>query len=188
MKKYLLTVLLMTGITYVSCDRKDDSFKTEIYQEIRSVNKMALASMSITKTAKLESSDWYTIGKRIAVYSYDSYMRAYIDLSELQPDDFIFDDDNMKVRVILPPVRTEITGRDMGMRKEYENIGLLRSELDSKERAEIKEKANASFKKEVENNPVFKKRLTDTAERKARAFFENLFASRGYHAEVVFGK
>lgn len=115
-------------------------------------------------------------------------MRAYIDLSELQPDDFIFDDDNMKVRVILPPVRTEITGRDMGMRKEYENIGLLRSELDSKERAEIKEKANASFKKEVENNPVFKKRLTDTAERKARAYFENLFASRGYHAEVVFGK
>lgn len=52
MKKYLLTVLLMTGITYVSCDRKDDSFKTEIYQEIRSVNKMALASMSITKNGK----------------------------------------------------------------------------------------------------------------------------------------
>ena len=113
-------------------------------------------------------------------------MRAYIDLSAMQMDDMVYDEDTKTVRVTLPPVRTEIAGRDMEMRKEYENIGPLRSNLDSKERAEIKEKANASFKKEVEDNPEFRRQLIDAAERKARKYFETLFEANGYTASVDF--
>lgn len=78
-----------------SCAKQD---YTELYQEIKSVDKMVFASMAITKTAKMESTDWYTIGKRIAVYSYDSYMRAYVDLSTLQIDDLVFDEDAKTVK------------------------------------------------------------------------------------------
>lgn len=147
---------------------------------------MVFASMAITKTAKIDSSNWYTIGKRIAVYSYDSYMRAYVDVSSLQMDDLVFDEDAKTVKVMLPPVMTEITGRDMEMRKEYDNIGLMRSDLDSKERAEIKEKANASFKVEVEDNPMFKQQLTEAAKRKARKYFETIFEANGYTASIDF--
>lgn len=184
MKQYLMGVvgLLMLG----ACSNTEQPDHTGIYQEIKSEDKMVFASMAITKTARMESSDWYTIGKRIAVYSYDSYMRAYVDLSAMQMDDIVYDEDTKTVRVTLPPVRTEIAGRDMEMRKEYENIGPLRSNLDSKERAEIKEKANASFKKEVEDNPEFKRQLTDAAERKARKYFETLFEANGYTASVDF--
>ncbi len=142
--------------------------------------------MAITKTAKMESSDWYTIGRRIAVYSYDSYMRAFVDLSALQMEDLVFDEDAKTVKITLPPVVTEITGRDMEMRKEYENIGMMRSDLDSKERAEIKEKANASFKAEVEENPMFKQQLTEAAKRKARKYFETIFEANGYTASIDF--
>ena len=72
------------------------------------------------------------------------------------------------------------------MRREYENIGLLRSDLDSRERAEIKEKANASFRKEVEENPEFRRQLTETARRKARRYFETLFEANGYTAVIDF--
>lgn len=113
-------------------------------------------------------------------------MRAYVDLSALQMDDLVFDEDAKTVKVTLPPVMTEITGRDMEMRKEYENIGLLRAELDSKERAEMKEKANASFKAEVEDNPAFRQLLTETAKRKARKYFETLFEANGYTASIDF--
>lgn len=74
----------------------------------------------------------------------------------------------------------------MTMRKEYENIGLFRSELDSKERAEMKEKANESFVREVQENPQFKKQLTEAAQRKARKYFEAMCASAGYVASVRF--
>lgn len=184
MKQFLagMVGLLMLG----ACSKTEQPDHTGIYQEIKSEDKMVFASMAITKTARMESADWYTIGKRIAVYSYDSYMRAYIDLSAMQMDDMVYDEDTKTVRVTLPPVRTEIAGRDMEMRKEYENIGPLRSNLDSKERAEIKEKANASFKKEVEDNPEFRRQLIDAAERKARKYFETLFEANGYTASVDF--
>lgn len=175
---FALSVLLLA-----SCAKTDNQ---DLYQEIKSVDKMVFASMAITKMAKMESSDWYTIGKRIAVYSYDSYMRAFIDLSALQMDDLVFDEDAKTVKVTLPPVKTEITGRDMEMRKEYENIGLMRSDLDSKERAEIKEIANTSFKNEVENNPMFKEQLTEAAKRKARKYFEAIFEANGYTASIDF--
>lgn len=158
----------------------------DFYHELKSVDKMVFASMAINKVAKLETSDWYTAGKRIAVYSYDSYMQAYIDLSRLQADDIVFDQESKTVKVTLPPVMTEITGRDMEMKKEYENIGLLRSDLTAKERAEIKEKANASFKAEVEDNPVFRQQLIEAATRKARQYFETLLEADGYTATVNF--
>lgn len=174
---------MLTAALLSSCAKTDN---TELYQEIKSVDKMVFSSMAITKTAKMESDDWYTIGKRIAVYSYDTYMQAYIDLSALQMDDLVFDESNKTVKVLLPPVKTEVTGRDMEMRKEYENIGNLRDKLDSKERAEIKEKANASFKTEIEENPMFKEQLTEAAKRKARKYFETIFEANGYTASIDF--
>ena len=173
----------MVMLVLAGCSKPDTS---ELYQEIKSVDKMVFASMAITKTAKMESSGWYTVGKRIAVYSYDSYMRAYIDLSALQMDDLVFDEKNKTVKVTLPPVVTEITGRDMEMRKEYENIGILRQDLDSKERAEIKEQANKSFKEEVEDNPMFKEQLTEAAKRKARKYFDAIFEANGYTPSIDF--
>lgn len=191
----MLGVAAMAIPVVVSCgnDRSgensgDDKIpaSVELYQELKSVDKMVFASMSITKSVKMESDAWYKIGKRIAVYSYDSYMRAYIDMSALQESDMVFDDKNHTVSITLPPVVTEVTGRDMTMRKEYENIGIFRSELDSKERAEMKEKANESFVKEVKDNPQFKQRLTQEAQRKARKYFEALCESAGYVASINF--
>lgn len=191
----MLAVAAMAMPVVVSCgnDRSgensgDDKIPASVvlYQELKSVDKMVFASMSITKSVKMESDAWYKIGKRIAVYSYDSYMRAYIDMSALQESDMVFDDKNHTVSITLPPVVTEVTGRDMTMRKEYENIGIFRSELDSRERAEMKEKANESFVKEVKDNPQFKQRLTQEAQRKARKYFEALCESAGYVASINF--
>lgn len=55
--------LLMLG----ACSKTGQPDHTGIYQEIKSGDKMVFASMAITKTARMESADWYTIGKRIAV-------------------------------------------------------------------------------------------------------------------------
>lgn len=197
-KRFFPSVLLATAVSVMSltsCGNgsNSDSQETdrmpatvELYQELKSVDKMVFASMSITKSVKMQSDAWYKVGKRIAVYSYDSHMRAYIDMSQLQESDMVFDEVNHTVQITLPPVTTEVTGRDMTMRKEYENIGLFRSELDSKERAEMKEKANVSFVREVQRNPQFRRQLTEAAQRKARKYFEALCESAGYVASITF--
>ncbi len=179
-------ILILQGCRNDNPAARQTDIPTEILQELRSADKMVFASMSITKTAKLEDSEWYKIGKRIAVYSYDTYMNAYIDLSELTPEDIVFNETDSTVRITLPPVRTEVKGRDMEMTKEYENIGPLRSEIDSRERAAMKEQANASFNSEIEENPRFREKLKETAERKARGYFENLLKDNGFTATIDF--
>lgn len=142
--------------------------------------------MSITKTARIEDSEWYKVGKRIAVYSYDTYLQAYIDMSLLTPDDLVFDDKAKTVRITLPPIMVELDGRDMEMKKVYQNVGIFRSEIDAKERAAIKELANQSLKRELEGDGSFKRQLTATARRKARIYFESLSKSQGYSAYIEF--
>lgn len=187
-----LIMVIFLSMT-VSCAKEEQTSEEipasmKLYQELRSVDRMTFSSMSITKSVKMESDAWYKVGKRIAVYSYDSHMQAYIDMSKLQESDLVFDDKDHTVKITLPAVETEVSGRDMTMRKEYENIGIFRSDLDSKERAEMKERANRSFVKEVEQNPQFRKRLTDEAQRKARKYFEALCDSAGYTATIDFKK
>ena len=112
----------------LSCTRQEDH--RELYQELKSADKMIFASMSITKTATIDKSREF-FGKRIAVYSYDTYMHAYIDMSALSDDDISFDDKAGTVHITLPPIVTEISGRDMELRKEYDNIGLFRDSIDA---------------------------------------------------------
>lgn len=182
-----VALLCCTQLTLISCSQKQQERDyTAFYQEIKSGNKMVFASMALTKTATTERTDWYKVGKRIAVYSYDTYLKAYIDLSLIEIDDLVFDEDSKTVSITLPPVEIEIAGRDMKMRKEYENIGLLRTEIDAKERAKIKEIANEDLMKELKENPEFKQKLTETAKRKARSYFEALFGSAGYNARISF--
>ncbi|MDO4335148.1 MAG: DUF4230 domain-containing protein [Bacteroidales bacterium] len=166
------------------CSGKEEP--PQLYQELKAADKLVLASMSLTKTARLEDSQWYKIGKRIAVYSYDSYLEAFIDMSLLKPEDVVFDDATRTVRLTLPPVEVELAGRDMQMRKVYENIGVFRSDIDPKERAAVKEQANRSLKKELEADGGFRRQLEETARRKARKYFESLLESQGYTAVVDF--
>lgn len=184
-RRWIYFTWILWLLLFVGCKKQADNH-ADLYQEIKSADKMVFASMTVTKTAKTERSDWYKIGKRIAVYSYDSYLQAYIDLSSLQFEDLTFDDKAKTVSVTLPPVEIEIEGRDMEMKKVYENISPFRSDIDAKERAEIKEQANKSFVKEVNENPMFRQKLTEAAERKARKYFETLLEANGYTASINF--
>ncbi|MDE7346209.1 MAG: DUF4230 domain-containing protein [Muribaculaceae bacterium] len=184
-KSRALHIILALPILF-ACSKKAAPDHTQLYEEIRHVNKMEFASMAVTKTVKTERTDWYKIGKRIAVYSFDTYLKAYIDLYQFEMEDMEFDEENKTVKVTLPPVNVEIAGRDMDMKKEYENVGMFRTEIDSKERAKMKEKASEDLKKELKGNPEYKQRLEDTARRKARSYFENLFKNAGYTAFIRF--
>ncbi len=188
-----LTILLLLAIT-AGCRRNNTSVEGEqvalaalhgdIYRELSAANRLTLATMSVTKTAIADDSKLW--GKKIGVYSYDTYLRASVDLNKLTPEDLIFDDEAKTVTVTLPPVEVDLSGRDMTLREEYTNIGLLRSRFDSKERARAKEIANQDLKKELSANSSFSHILTQKAEAKARDYISSFFEANGYVAEVNF--
>lgn len=186
MRRSLLKLIVVLPMILGACSKAPAPDHTQLYEEIRQVNRMEFASLAVTKTIKTERTDWYKVGKRIGVYSYDTYLKAFMDLNLLAPDDFEFDEENKTVRVTLPPVQIVIAGRDMDMKKEYENVGMLRTEISSQERAKMKEMANTELKKELAGNPEYKQQLETKARMKARSYFETLFRNAGYTPYIRF--
>lgn len=186
MKPFFLKFLIMLPIIIGACSEKPVADHTQLYEEIRQVNRMEFASLALTKNVKTNRTGKYKVGKRIAVYSYDTYLKAFIDLNLLAPDDLEFDEENKTVRVTLPPIQIEAVGRDMELKKEYENIEFFRSKPTPQERAQMKEQANSELMKELKGNPEYKVRLEQTGRQKARSYFETIFRNAGYTPYVRF--
>lgn len=198
---FYITLLAAIACGLGSCNDYEQREKL-YYSEIKSVNKLVLAQMTISKMAtiddlKLEDAvgakqtaaaliDAIKFGNRKAAYSYDTYLRAYIDLSGLTPDDIKVDDSNQTVTLTLPPVKTEYLGRDMEIREDHYRVTGLRSAIDARERAEIKEQMNSVLKEEVERKPMFRDKLTNEAKAKAQTYFSSLLGKDGYTVTVKF--
>lgn len=186
MTKFRTLYIFLGLLVIFACSKGQAPDHSQMYEEIRRVNRMEFASLAVTKTVKTDRTDWYKVGKRIAVYSYDTYLKAFIDMNLLAPEDLEFDEASKTVHITLPPVSIEIAGRDMEMKKEYENIGIFRTEISPQERAIMKEKANAELKKELEGNPEYKQRLNQAARQKARSYFNTLLQNTGYTPVIHF--
>ena len=185
----LLVACLHGACSGTDAGMSEDTLKVaeytpDFYQEWTRSRKIDLASMTVTKTVATERTAWYKIGQRVAVYSFDIYLRAYIDMEEMAPEDIKVDTVGKVVSIKLPPLKSEIAGRSEELREEYENIGIFRSHPDSRERAALKEQANSDFIKEFNGNPIYRRQLESMALKKAQGYFKALGEAAGY--EVVF--
>ncbi len=201
---------LTAGSFLTSCqylEQGKDNTETEIpkrnyLSEVKSVNKLILAQMTISKMGSIDDidinkaegmkqmvaglMDAVKIGDRKAAYSYDTYMRAYLDLSSLTADDVVVDEATKTITLTLPNVKTEFAGRDLELREEHYRVSSTRAHITAQERADMKEKMNAALKKEVEENSEFRNRLESEGRDKADSYFKSLLGSDGYNVIINF--
>ena len=175
-----------------------------LFSEVKSVDKLILARMTVSKMATIDDIplseaeglkqtsaallDALKLGKRKAAYSYDTYLRAYIDLSNLTPDDVKVDESTKTITLSLPPVTTEYLGRNMEIREDHYRVTGLRSEIDVDERAALKEQMNTVLKNEVKNKPMFRNKLVTEAKTKAEAYFSSMLGKDGYKVIINFNE
>lgn len=198
--KHLIWIIFI-GLMIVSCSRHDDTADI-IYTQARSVDKLHLGQMTVSKMATIDDLklseaeglkqtasaliDQLKIGARKGAYSYDTYLTAYIDLGELRQSDIALDPETRRAIINLPAIHTEWTGRDPEVREIHYRVTGLRSHIDATERARLKETMNTALKAEIESNPRYEEMLVGAARDKARKYFETLFASNGYTVDVRF--
>ena len=197
----LLCPFFLSGCGDMVCKGESETQRNYL-SEVKSVNKLVLAQMTISKMATIDDIDLskaegmkqmaaglidaVKVGKRKAAYSYNTYLRAYIDLSGLTDEDVKVDEAAKTITLTLPKVQTEFAGRDLGIREDHYRVTGLRSEIDPKERAEIKEQMNAALKEEVEKKSDFRAKLTSEATAKCDAYFKSLLGGDGYNVIVNF--
>ncbi len=197
----LLSSVFLTGCQYLN-NNEETKQPRNYLSEVKSVNKLLLAQMTISKMATIDDidinkaegmkqtvaglMDAVKVGDRKAAYSYDTYLRAYLDLSGLTPEDIKVDDATKTITLNLPSVQTEFAGRDLEIREDHYRVSGLRAHIDPKERAEIKEKMNTVLKKEVEEKSEFRSRLEAEGRMKADTYFKALLGTDGYNVIVNF--
>lgn len=194
------SVILIGFLLFMSCGKNEEQM--QVYSEFKDVRQLVLAEMTINKIGTINDMTWekakgfsqhvgafvntFKPGARIGVYSYNTYLQAYMDLGELKNEDVEVDQQRKFVKIILPPVRTRYIGRDMGIKEEHLRVTGLRSSITPQERAQVKEVMNEALKAEINNNSELGRRVEAEAERKAREFFTLLLRNRGYESEITF--
>ena len=195
-------LLALISVLAAGCSKEEKAPDHSFYSEIKSVNKLVLAQMSVSKMSYIEDlkledakglkqtvealGDAVKIGSRKAAYSYNTYLRAYLDMTELQPEDVTIDEKTKTIRLALPAIKVEIQGRDPGLKEEHYRVSGLRSQINARERAEIKEKMNTAVKEEINRNPEFRNNLLSQAKIKAISFFQEIGKENGYNIDVTF--
>ncbi len=202
MKGGLITILVSALLlTTGGCGKRKAEPTLNFYDELHSVSRLELGRMTVSKVGMITDSptsdgkgllgkteamlNSLKVGSRIGVYSYDTYLVAYIDLSRLQPGDVTVDEELKKVYVTLPPVEIKTDGRDVELHEEHSRVTGFRSQITPQERARLKSRMAAEVKREIAADKNGQTKLKATAEVKAKAWITRLIGNLGYEAEVV---
>ena len=202
MRKTKLSRFILPALFVVTASACTSKAEMMLRSEIKDCGKLVLAEMSIRKVGKIKDKpvsestglksftlslvDAMKPGDRIAVYTYDTYLRAYVDLTQLADENIDVNELSRTLTLTLPPLTTEFAGRDFELNEEHYRVSGLRSEVSTEERAALKEKMSASLRQEVETNPTFVETVSKAAQSKADSYFKALLAPYGYQVTVKF--
>lgn len=189
-----MAAIAMTAMTACSTDSQNKV--PDFYEEIHEVRNLTVAQMTISKMATVNDLDIsqakgpeecleavvnkFKIGDRVAAYSYNSYIEAYVDLSELSPEDISVDDKNKTLTIRIPDIKTRLAGRDSGIKEIHYRVTGLRSAIGEKERAILKERMNDALKKELSDNKMIETRLREEGRKKLVDFLVAMANAHDY--------
>lgn len=197
-----LSKLILSPLLVSMASACTNNTEMVLRSEIKDCGKLVLAEMSIRKVGKIKDKpvsestglksfamslvDAVKPGDRVAVYSYDTYLRAYVDLTQLADEDIEINENSRTLTLTLPPMATEFAGRDFEFNEEHYRVSGLHSDVSVEERAELKEKMSASLRQEIEADPIFVNTVSRAAQEKAESYFKALLAPYGYQVTVKF--
>ncbi len=204
-KQLLYLLFFLVGIGLTACRKEEEP---SLLYELRDMNEWMLAEVRVEKTVIIDDPDirfreigsqaglfsdavdWVkrktTVGKRIGVYSFGTYLAAVLDMNGLREEDIRLDRKAKLCTLRLPPVRIKERGRDFEVKTEHERVSIYRTPLTPQEKAKAKDEASRQLSEEIAKNGKLKRELTQQAEERARAYFRTLLAGWGYEATVTF--
>lgn len=203
MKRWIFRILALAMFlpALCGCAEKEEEPRLDLCSELQSVDRLELGRMTVGKVGMITDPSYsqakslekkatalfnkMKIGTRIGVYSYDTYLVAYIDLSRLRPEDVATDEESKVVRIKLPPVEIMTDGRDVTLKEEHCRVTGLRSLITPSERARLKRQMAAEVKKEIARDEAGKRMLRTTAEAKAKVWVRELLGNMGYETEFI---
>ena len=180
MKIHTLFVAFIAAVMTASCtqsgpERHAEEAASLSVSEVRQLGRLNLAEMTVTKMGTIDD-----LNLSAAETSKQQLAAIWTAMK--------LDTVSRTAQLSLPPIHTEIVGRDGSLREEHYRVTGLRSNISATERAALKEKMSAQLKEEIASDAEFERLLSDRARHRATAYFDSLFSTRGYTADISFKK
>lgn len=195
-------IMCMAMVAFISCNRHEEKVELDVYENLREVNRLELARMTVGKVGMVSDPEWkdvntiegkvqvllnsVKVGKRIGVYTYDTYVTAYVDLTKLRPEDIVVDREAGTVDILLPPVEVMVDGREPQLHEMHYRVTGFRSRIRPDERAALKAQMAKEVNKELAASRKGMDALRKNAQEKARTWVVSMAEDWGLAAKVDF--
>ena len=189
-------IIAIFMIPLSGCSHKEKDYPLEISSQLQNVSRLELARRTVGKVGRISDPEYQAkasallnrmkIGTRLGVYSYDTYIVAYLDLSKVSSEDVEVDTETGTAYITLPPIDIMTDGREPQLHEVHSRVTGLRSSITPSERASLKSQMAKEVKKEMSAKAGATDHLRKAAEDKARAYLTELISNWGYKAEISF--
>ena len=214
MKIRNIIIAIALATTLGSCNKHTDDTAT-VYQSVRDLNELQLASTTVTKTYTVRDPYYddresqpdkmsvlemfqrsihfvehnIKIGERVGVYAIRCEYAAVIDLNRLTPDDIVITKEKgvKRISIALPPVEIRRMGNKFETEVYHERSSGLRSRITEDERAAMRHKASRQLETDMANGGnACLDELRSQAKGKAIDYFCTILSNWGYTPTITF--
>jgi hypothetical protein len=168
-------VYLLIFVFILSCGKKKDA---ESRPDIFTLREMAdLATVEYTVTKIIKASDnktWYKIGDRKILMSCEAHIKAGIDMSAINENNFRISGKTIEVSLPAPKI-ISLSLPPENIKTEYEEVGLFREKFKTQDRDALAAQAEQSIRKSVDSLGILNQAKVNTS-----LFVTNFLKRLGY--------
>lgn len=173
----MLTMVRLTIILFLflfSCKSRDNDNKNRVLT-LKDMSDLATVEYRVTKIIKAsDNKTWYKLGDRKILMSCEATIKAGIDMSQLDKNNFQITDKSIKVNLPQPKI-ISINIPVESIKTEYMDVGILRSEFSNAERYSLATQAEQQIKASINELGILDQAKANTA-----AFVTQFLRRLGY--------
>lgn len=171
MQKSLFIIILL----FVACGKKDKPDDKPGILTLREMSDLATVEYTVTKVIKAaDNKTWFKVGNRKILMSCEAHIKAGIDMSAINKNNFKVSDKSIEVTLPEPKI-ISISIPAEGIKTEYEETGAFRDKFTSQDRDNLAAQAEQKIKQSIGSLGILTQAKVNTS-----MFVTNFLKKLGY--------
>lgn len=159
LKVFALGLLLISALH--GCSKKAEEERPDIF-ELKEMSDLATVEYTVTKIIKAsDNKTWYKVGTRKILMSCEAHIKAGIDMSKINANNFTINDKEITVH-LPPPKIISFSIPPEKIRTEYQETGAFRDKFSSKERDALALQAEKQIRNNLQSLGIFEQAKANT--------------------------
>jgi hypothetical protein len=147
----------------LSCGKKDTVTEKPGILTLREMSDLATVEYTVTKVIKAsDHATWFKMGDRKILMSCEAHIKAGIDMSTINSNNFVITGKNIEVRLPQPKV-ISVSIPAESIRTEYEEVGVFRDKFKTQDRDALAAQAEQHIIKSIDSLGIINQAKVNTS-------------------------